>query len=279
MCLDLPWGIGKAAVQLVANDIGNVARWGGPVPPGASTWSWIPTWIFQTDKLVLLPFCAACLVGFGIVRGWRRGRAYLWVLALSLAGTMFVFMTAPNPRFAVGYLAICPALFAAVIGPELGGKVQCNLVSQLRLARSISLASLLFGVGGLLALQVGVSELKVRRKIDEFKGLQTPRKSRPWNRLVLPPALPKSSGDLVVIKSRQVDRITWLKITNERSNGIEYLHPVGGTQCWAAALPCLPNSLEGDVRLRRPDNGLRSGFTRSSDSSDKAIDAESSTFK
>jgi hypothetical protein len=270
MCLDLPWGIGKGVVQLFAAAIRNWARWGGPIPSGAIAWSWVPTWISQMDKLVLLPFGAACLIGFGAVKGWRRGKPFLWVLALSLAGMAFVFTTAPDPRFAVGYLTICPALFVAVVAPELNGWVQCHFMSPYKLTRSISLASLLIGVGGLLALHGGVSELKVRWKIDEFKNLQTPLASRSWNRLLLPPALPKSSGDLMVIKSRQVDRIASLQLTYERSNGIEYRRPLGGTQCWAVALPCLPTSLEGNVRLRRPDNGLRSGFSRPTDSSDKA---------
>jgi hypothetical protein len=270
MCLDLQWGIGKGAVKLIAGQIGDFARWGGPIPSGATAWSWVPTWISQMDKLVLLPLCAVCLVGFGAVRGWRRDRAFLWVLALSLTGMALVFTTAPNPRFALGYLTICPALFVAVIGPELRDKIRCHFMSRYKPTRLISLASLLIGVSGLMALQAGVSELRIRRKIDEFRSLQTPLESGSWNRLLLPPALPQSSGDLMVVKSRQVDGIGGLQLIDERSNGIEYHRPLAGEQCWAVALPCLPASLEGDVHLRRPDHGLRFGFIRSTDSPNKA---------
>jgi hypothetical protein len=270
MCLDVPWGVGNKAVQLFAEAVRNFSRWGGPIPPGATARSWVPTWISQTDKLVLLPFSAACLLGFGTARGWRRGRPFLWVLALSLAGIAFVFTTAPNPRFAVGYLTICPALFVSVVGPELDGLIRSHFMSRYKLTRSISLASLLIGVGGLLALQGGVSELKVRLKIDKFKKLQTPLESRSWNRILLPPGLPKSPGDIMVIKNRKLDRVENLQLALERSNGIEYWRPLGGDQCWAVALPCLPTPLEGDVRLRHPDNGLRSGFIRTTDFFDDA---------
>jgi hypothetical protein len=79
----------------------------------------------------------------------------------------------------------------------------------------------------------------------------------------LAPALPKAPGDLMVVKNRTLDRIQNVQLANERSNGIEYWRSVGTEQCWDVSLMCLPNVLDGDVRLRRPDNGFRSGFTRS----------------
>jgi hypothetical protein len=266
MCSDLPWSVGKAAAQLIAADTTIWARWGGQMPLGATAWSWIPTWFSQVDKLLLLSFCATCLVGFGAVRGWRRGRAFLWVLALSLVGIAFLFTTAPNPRFGAGYLAICPALFAAAVGPDLDNWVRRHFIARHKLTNSISLASVLIGVGMLLALQAGVNEMKVRRQMEKFMKPQAPLESRSWRRLLLPPVLPQSSGDLMVVKNRQFNRIASLQLTYKRSNGIEYWLALGTDQCWAVALPCLPTLLDGDVRLRRPDNGFRSGFTRSTDS-------------
>lgn len=261
MCVALPWNAGKAAANIIATDTMNYARWGGDVPPGATTWSWIPTWFSQIDKLLLLLFCAACLLGFCVVRGWRLGKPFLWLLALSLGGTAFLFLTAPNPRFGAGYLAIFPALFVASVGPDLDSWLRHYFLSCDKLTNSISLAPVLIGMGVLLALQAGSNDLKILRKVQEFEKSQTPSESHAWQRLLLAPALPKAPGDLMVVKNRTLDRVQNLQLVYERSNGIEYWRSLGTDQCWDVSLPCLPNPLDGGVRLRRPDNGFRSGFT------------------
>jgi hypothetical protein len=241
----------------------NWARWGGDVPPGATAWSWIPTWFSQIDKLLLLSFCAVCLAAFCAVRGWRRGKPFLWVLGLSLGGVAFLFITAPNPRFGAGYLAICPALFAAAVGPDLDKWLRGHFLSWDKLTNSISLAPVLIGMGVLLALQAGLNDLKIIRKVQEFEKSQTPSESHVWQRFLMAPALPRTTGDLMVVKNRTLDRIQNVQLAYERSHGIEYWRSLGTEQCWDVSLPCLPNALDADVRLRRPDNGFRSGFTRS----------------
>jgi hypothetical protein len=264
MCSDLPWSVGKASAQVSATGILNWARWGGEqIPPGATEWSWIPGWFSQRDKLMLLSLCFACLVGFLIFRGWRKGRPFLWVLSLSLAGMAFVFINAPNPRFGAGYLALCPALFAAVAGPDLETWAKGRFSNWFEPSHSISLAPILLGIGALLALQAGLNDLKVMRKIKEFGKSQMESESHSWHRLLLPPALPKIPGDIMVIENRRLDRIESVQLASERSNGIEYWRSLGTDQCWGASLPCLPDLIEGDVRLRRPTEGLRSGFIKS----------------
>jgi hypothetical protein len=59
-----------------------------------------------------------------------------------------------------------------------------------------------------------------------------------------------------------MDRIGALELVREQSNGVEYWRSLDAEQCWAVSPLCLPESLEGDVRLRRPDRGFRSGFIR-----------------
>ncbi len=263
LCLDVSWGVGKAGAQLVTADVASWARWGGSAPSGATAWNWMLPWISHLDKLLLISFCGVCLLGFVAARGWRAGKSSLYVLGLSLVGTAFVFVTAPNPRFGAGYLALYPALFLAAVGPHLAGSVRWRLVDPDRLKRSTTLAHLLLGLAVLVAAQGSVRELRLRRKIEGLKNLETPTDSKFLSRLLLPPAVGKSPGDLVVIKNRRFDRLIALELTTERSNGIEYRRPLNTDQCWAAALPCVPTSLEGDVRLRYPDNGFRSGFTRS----------------
>jgi hypothetical protein len=263
LCLDVPWGIGKAGAQLVVVDTVSWARWGGPAPYGATARNWILPWVLHLDKLLLFSICGICFLGFVATRGWRTNRSVLYVVGLSLVGTAFVFMTVPNPRFAAGYLALYPSLCMAAVGPTLAGLVHWRSVDPRTLKSSTALAYLLIGVAVLLGVQGSLRELRLRRNIEGLKDLQTRTGSNFSSRLLLPPALAKFPGDLAIIKNRRFNRLKGLELTTKRSNGIEYRLPVNSDQCWGATLPCLPTSLEGDVHLRYPDDSFRSGFIRS----------------
>jgi hypothetical protein len=209
-----------------------------------------------------LSLCFACLICFLGVQGWRKGKPFLWVLALCLVGNIFVFINAPNPRFGAGYLAFCPALFVAVAGPDLEGWAKRYFTGWTQPIHSFSIASILLEICALLALQTGWNDLKMMRKVEQFAKSPAPSESHSWRRLLLPPTLPKFPGDIMVIERRGIDRIWTVQLTYERSNGIEYSRSIGTDQCWAVPLPCLEESLEGDVSLRSPESGFRSGFAR-----------------
>jgi hypothetical protein len=265
LCSNLPWSVPKSAVQLYASYTVNSGRWGTEqIPSGASAWNWIPAWFSQTDKMLLLSLCGACLVGFLARKGWRKGQPFLWVLILALAGVAFLFINAPNPRFGAGYLALFPALFAAVAGPDLESWARARFTRWLEPSPSVSLASILLAMCGLLALQIGWNDQRMVRKFEQSGNSAAPSEFHSWRRLVLPPALPRFPGDLMVSENRRFDLILSMQLTSERSNGIEYWRPLGTEQCWGVSLPCLPEPLEGDVGMRRPENGFRSGFARAS---------------
>jgi hypothetical protein len=263
LCADLPWSVAKPAAQLFASYTLNSARWGTEqMAPNATAWNWIPVWFSQWDKLMLVSLCGACLIGFLILRGWRRGKQFLWVLVLSLAGVVFLFFNAPNPRFGAGYLALFPALFAAVAGPDLESWGRARFTSWLEPLHSISLAAVLLGVCALLGLQISWSDLKITRKFEQSDISHPTPEFHSWHRLLLPPALARFPGDLMVSENRRLDRILSMQLASEISNGIEYWRPLGTEQCWGVSLPCLPEPLPGDVGLRQSDNGFRSGFAR-----------------
>jgi hypothetical protein len=265
LCADLPWSVPKPAAQLYASYTVNSARWGTEqMPPDATAWNWIPAWYSQRDKLLLISLCGACLVGFLVLRGWRKGKPFLLVLALALAGVGFLLFNAPNPRFGAGYLALFPALFAAVAGLEIETWVRVRFTSSIAPVRSISLAAILLAVCAFLALQISWNDRKIVRKFQQSGNFTGLSEFHSWRRLVMPPALPRFSGDLMVSENRKFDLILGMRLATERSNGIEYWRPLGTEQCWGASLPCLPEPLEGDVGLRRPENGFRSGFARTS---------------
>jgi hypothetical protein len=265
-CLDVDWGVGKAAAQESAAGIKEWARWGGPAPPGATAWNWIFPWLSHLDKLLLILLCCLCLGGFVAARGWRADQSSLYVLGLALVGNAFVLVSAPNPRFGAGYLALCPALFLASIGADLRAFGQRWLHVPVRIKPSNAFAYLLVTIAILVAVQGSVRELRVRRSIQrELKAVRIPADHDFLNRLAVPPALASSTGDLIYTRNRRFDTPSTLELVSERYNGIEYRRPRVGVdgQCWGAAIPCLPHPLTGDVHLRDPNSGFRRGFMRS----------------
>jgi hypothetical protein len=118
------------------------------------------------------------------------------------------------------------------------------------------------GIAALLALQCGISELKMTRKVEAAVKSPILADSRFGHRLLLPPSVARFPGDLLIMENRKMDRIGALELVREQSNGVEYWRSLDAEQCWAVSPLCLPESLEGDVRLRRPDRGFRSGFIR-----------------
>lgn len=267
MCVGSPWGVDKTAAQVYASYTRDSGRWGstGQAPAGATAWNWIPFWLSQKDKLALLVFCSACLVGFIALRGWRKGKSFPWVLALTLSGMAFLFVYGPNPRFGAGYFALCLALFAAAAGPGLESWVrQSQFITRRGWVPRRSLFAVFLGMAVLLALQGGIGELKMTRKVEATVKSPMLADSLFGHRLFLPPSVARFPGDLAIMENRKVDRIEGLRLAHEQSNGIQYWRTFSEEQCWAVSPPCLPQPLEGDVRLRRPDRGVGSGFTRAS---------------
>jgi hypothetical protein len=259
--LNVPWGVERADAQAFAADITSWARWGGLAPSGATARNWILPWFLHWDKLLLISFCGICLASFVAVRGWHGGKPFLYILGLSLFGMAFVFTNAPNPRFGLGYMALCPALFLGAIGPRFQDFVPQWIVDARSSNRPIAVAYLLVAVAVLVVAQGSLRELDLKRKIGAG-NLRMPANSGFLSRLPLPPSLPKSPGDLVIVKNHRLDNFVGLELTMERSNGIEYRRPLRGDQCWAVELPCTSTSLGDDIHLRRSENGFRSGFVR-----------------
>jgi hypothetical protein len=261
MCVNVPWGMGSAAARVASENIRDWARWSGPEPSWADNWNWMLPWISHLDRLALISLCVICFLGFVAARGWRADKSLLYVLGLALFGTVFLFVTAPNPRFGAGYLALYPALFLAAIGPRLWEFLSSSFAESKPKASFSALAYALIAMALLFAGDAGLRELRLRRELRSVANLRMPTGSGLWNRLLLPPVLPRSEGDLIIIKNRRMDLLEPLNLTSERAHGIDYVRPKEGDQCWGVSIPCLPRALEGDVVLRSPNDGLRSGFT------------------
>jgi hypothetical protein len=261
LCLDVPWGVGKTAARTITADIGDWGRVREAASNGPTAWSWIVPWFSQPDKLVLVLLCGVCLTGFVLARGWRGDRPALYVLGLALFGTAFLFATAPNPRFGTGYFSVYPALLFAAVGPKL----EVGLRRRRPGGFQNAFVYVLVAIAMLVALQGSVRDRMLRHEIDGLSDSSIAKNESLSNRLLLPPALASSAGDLFIMKNRRIHRLARLEFDTESSNGVEYRSPKDRDQCWGAALPCVPLPPEGDVRLRSPENGFRSGFIHSSD--------------
>jgi hypothetical protein len=260
LCMDVPWGVGKAAAQVIAIDIEDWGRWRDTAGPSSMhAGGWIVSWISQPDKLVLISFCGVCLLGFVATRGWRANKSFLYVLGLALFGTAFLLVNAPNPRFGVGYFSLYPALLLGGVGPELARMAGRRPSDSAQFRGRTFLPYVLAGIAVLVAIEGGIREFRIERDI-EASHLQMPADSAWSHRLFLPPAVASSSGDTVITKNRRLSRVWRLEVVTARSNGIDYNSPGDRDQCWGAALPCVPTPPEGGVRLRVPANGFRSGF-------------------
>lgn len=260
LCLDVPWGVGKTGAQDVALGIADWGRWRDATSPAATAGNWMIAWISQPDKLALVVFCSLCVLAFIALRGWRADKSFVYVLGLALFGTAFLFVNAPNPRFGVGYFALYPALLLSAAAPSLERIVHSRWDKARGLKSRHTVAYVLVAVAALVALHGSLRDFKLRRELANANRSQP--ESRFLEPFLLPPALASSPGDLVVVKNRRLSRIGRLELVTDRSNGIEYRSPADRDQCWGAALPCVPAPLEGDIGLRSPANGFRSGFMR-----------------
>jgi hypothetical protein len=276
LCLDVPWSVGVRQAELHTRAIREWARWEGTGLRWADGWGWVVPWAtkgFTLKNSFVIPCCllvagagafvrartslraagtlaltAGCagLLLFLLVRGGevlmvataaaavvvaltRRGRGHAgrgWVLAAGLAGTALILYAAPALRFGLGYTGILLGSLLVPAAVGLAGEAGAW-------RRRATLATLLTACGiffftSTLALEAGT---RVGAGVEGR-----------FRRLLVPPPLPEAAT------------------TARAGNGLRYVVPSDGEQCWAAELPCAQSDLPGDVTLRDPARGPQAGF-------------------
>lgn len=275
LCVETPWSVGAGMAEHLARAVRDWARWENEAPPWASNWNWIVPWLTRGSTLktsfvitpcllvagaaafvrtrkrrpalgasLLLTGCAGLLLLLPLWRGallmvslavaaafavlTRRGGEFAgraWVLAAGLVGTGLTLYAAPALRFGLGYTAIlCGALLAPAAVEFIEG-------SDGRRRRRATLAALLTTCGLLLFALTAALEAGGRAGVEGR-----------FRHLLLPPSLPR-----VLTVPREQD-------------GLRYVVPLDGEQCWAAELPCAESDLSGEVTLRDPTRGPGGGF-------------------
>ncbi len=228
------------------------ARWGGPRPDGAADFEWLKTWITTPDKALLGVAVLASVVVVIAVPGLKRLPGGSPVLILGCSGIGFLFATAPNPRFGLGYFLILPALALAVLTLRYR-----HATSRGR--RAIPGEHLSAAAGAVLVVFVLVAATA-----RDIRTLTSPLRADSLagaaERLVAPPRLPARDGDRFVLRNRRVFTQSVLNLETLRENGIEYRRPLNTDQCWAAPIPCTCEPIESGVRYRDGARGIRGGF-------------------
>jgi hypothetical protein len=203
LCQKLPWAFSKEAAKVASENIRDWARWSGPMPDWANNWNWMLPWIKHLDRLALVALCVFCLLGFAAARGWRSDKSLRYVAVLALFGTAFIFVTAPNPRFGAGYLALYPALLLAAIGPWVRDLFPLRLIQTSNGKAAIAFAMVLVAV--LVGLEAEARDFKLRREVQAAGNVHMPSDATLASRLLLPPVMARSEGDLIIIKNRRMD--------------------------------------------------------------------------
>ncbi|BDG06198.1 LIC_10190 family membrane protein [Anaeromyxobacter oryzae] len=205
-CVDaLPWAVRRSDVRTLARWIYSWARRPGLSPDQVlGNWAWVEPW---TARVLERPDhrALAVLIALGLATAvasarWAS-RAFVVTFGIALGGVAFWFLSAPDARFAFGFLfsvALLPLAFALSRGP---------ILSDAATRGALCVALVWCGV---YALQTtGVYDRAVNRT------WQLPVAA--W------PDLPTAVATRKVAES-----------------GYEVTVPVAGDQCWANPLPCAP---------------------------------------
>jgi hypothetical protein len=217
----LPWAVPLEAVQAELDWARSWAR-APDLPPAVvlADWRWLGRWSADmANRGELHLFGATAAVGLGLTLGLalaagalgpgRAGRppaALLLPLAAALLGVANVFLSAPDPRFGLGYLHALGLVPLAFGLSRLGAP---------RRPAASSAATTAWPVVGRAVVVLAIVALAGRwAKVSSHS-----RWTGAWLEFPEPPA------------ARTVERVT--------ASGLRVNVPVEGGTCWAAPLPCM----------------------------------------
>lgn len=241
--LQLPWSVSPAAAAKAESVVTNWARCNGPCEHLASGAAWVIPWLKAPQNALMLLVSTSSLALFVSLKAWRFGAQFCWVLALGEGGVLYVLLTAPNMRFAAGYLAVCLGLCATLLSLEAPRSLTYK-------RRSIA-----------YAIVIAVC-LEMSYVAEPYAHGMAYTNAGWYLQLLLPSRLPAQTNDVAIVHNRHILRKAVLTLVPERVNGIRYVRPIANDQCWAANIPCVPGGIRPGIVFRIPAYGLRSGFAR-----------------
>lgn len=194
----------------------------------------------ENSHMVLLVTAALAGTLLGLLRLWnhpfvRHG------LAVSWCGIFFILVSAPNPRFGLGYLLLPTTISLAILLQWMLRRWPTLLsISRRSLPWAAAAVPLLFLVFSIHAMNSPVS-------------------------LLLPARMPSADGDPIHIVTQKFNFNirTTLSLTTAKDGNVLVVVPQWPHQCWDAALPCTGEVWQS-IELKDPTKGLRGGFRWSS---------------
>lgn len=190
LCFDLPWS-DPESTRTIFEVIHNFAIWHQATVPeemaGVAYLSgrWLGWWL-RADlsnvagfALFLLALASSAVLA---IRRRRLPEGGIWALAVGLAGTAYIIVMAPVPRFGWGYLAAPAGMLAAALAGVWAGPALPRAAAR----AAVILAALLVAVP---AVVLGRTTLTAsERRVDAWLAREAPAARRVY--WLLPPEIP-----------------------------------------------------------------------------------------
>ncbi|MBD2577585.1 hypothetical protein [Oscillatoria sp. FACHB-1406] len=228
MCFNFSWSISIATTVAERTAINGWMSWFDPPPAGENQWFWLlKEWwnLANFNKVMIVAIVLSIAIAIYLFKTIRFNeiRPFIWLFALSGSGIVYIMTQAPLIRFGLGYFIAIPALLLAIVSDKLSHQFPVKLTRNFK---NIFLNDRMRWLG-LLLVSVAIVGI-LRNDLRE--------------NLFIPPELPRE------------------EVFEEKVNDIDYFIPADPPKCWAATLPCAPEEISKNVRLRNPDRGLDAGF-------------------
>lgn len=116
LCMDVPWGVGKARAEEVRQIITNFQKWGTVTPPDSNPFGWLIPWARREGQATVQIFISL-VFSFLLVGQSAKNSLFSsikkYVLAMGIGGIVYMMLLSPSIRFGIGYLTIIPAFWFA----------------------------------------------------------------------------------------------------------------------------------------------------------------------
>jgi hypothetical protein len=179
-----------------------------------------------------------------------RRRAPLRAPALAcLAVLVTVLVMGPSPRFGLAAFLAPPALLLATRGAALVALAAAYAAILQMLGDRVALGAVVLGA---LAVAVLFTRRRLVAAVVTILALDAAAlHARAYQTGRYRPALVSPPPIRADVATRA-----------ERANDLVFTRPVEGDRCWASPQPCAPWDLRHDVRLARPELGVRGGLVK-----------------
>lgn len=230
-CLNLPWSISR---EVVATAALNTHQWNPMyqlliLNRGIDV---LLEWV-KHDKLnlivAILISISFVFIIYGLIKSEiRQTSGYVEVLILSIVEIVFLFITAPFFRFAIGYLLLVPCLNISILITTKWHHHYVLLLSRIKQIMFFNLKRASWLFLPFASVLLIISSITHIVSYDQF---------------LLPPPLKKVS------------------VVQKQVNDVTYYSPVKDL-CWSTQIPCAFEVK--NIRLRNHLKGLKAGFIKAS---------------